>query len=82
MKPISTIKSYHAHIYYDADSIDRARAVIDAFGGAEVCAGAFFEHTAGLKMFEGCRRDRNRGHGRRRRIFEAEAGVVGHRMGV
>ena len=30
MKPISTIKSYHAHIYYDADSIDRARAVIDA----------------------------------------------------
>jgi len=30
MKPTSSIKSYHAHIYYDADSIDRARAVIDA----------------------------------------------------
>lgn len=30
MKRITDIKSYHAHIYYDADSIDSARAVIDA----------------------------------------------------
>lgn len=30
MKSITDIKSYHAHIYYDADSIDRAHTVIDA----------------------------------------------------
>lgn len=30
MKPTSSILSYHAHVYYDADSKDRARAVIDA----------------------------------------------------
>ena len=30
MKSTSSIKLYHAHVYYDADSIERARAVIDA----------------------------------------------------
>lgn len=30
MKQTASIRSYHAHIYYDAGSIDRARAVIDA----------------------------------------------------
>lgn len=30
MKTLDSIQSYHAHIYFDADSIDRARAVIDA----------------------------------------------------
>lgn len=30
MKSTTSIKLYHAHVYYDADSFERARAVIDA----------------------------------------------------
>ncbi|MEM7268512.1 MAG: DOPA 4,5-dioxygenase family protein [Pseudomonadota bacterium] len=30
MKDPADIKSYHVHVYFDEDSIDRARAVVDA----------------------------------------------------
>lgn len=55
MKDIATIKSYHAHIYYDADTIDRARAVIDAAEAAfDVVRGRMHEKPVGPHPMWSC----------------------------
>lgn len=55
MKPISSIKSYHAHVYYDADSIDAAKAVIDAACEAfEVVRGRMHEKPVGPHPMWSC----------------------------
>ena len=55
MKPTSAIRSYHAHIYYDAGSIDRARAVIDAACAEfEVVRGRMHEKPVGPHPMWSC----------------------------
>ena len=55
MKDIAIIKSYHAHIYYDADTIDRARAVIDAAEATfDVVRGRMHEKPVGPHPMWSC----------------------------